>query len=51
MLRETAHGGATVVMVAHDPRIIPYADRVYRLEDGRLLGVETPTETAVLGAT
>ncbi len=51
MLRETAHNGATVVMVAHDPRILPYADRVYRLEDGRLLGAETPTETAVLGAT
>jgi putative ABC transport system ATP-binding protein len=51
MLRETAHGGATVVMVTHDHRILPYADRVYRLEDGRLLGADDPAETAILGAT
>jgi putative ABC transport system ATP-binding protein len=46
LLRETAHRGATVVMVTHDQRILPYADRVYRLEDGRLLG----REPAILGA-
>jgi putative ABC transport system ATP-binding protein len=40
LLRETAHRGATVVMVTHDSRILPYADRVYRLEDGRLSSVE-----------
>ena len=50
-LRETAHGGATVVMVTHDPRILPYADRVYRLEDGRLGGENITERTAVLGAT
>ncbi len=50
LLRETAHGGATVVMVTHDPRILNYADRIYRLEDGRLLGADAPTESAVLGA-
>jgi putative ABC transport system ATP-binding protein len=30
--------GATIFIVAHDARIIPYADRVYYLEDGRLCG-------------
>jgi putative ABC transport system ATP-binding protein len=51
LLRETARGGATVVMVTHDSRIVPYADRVYRLEDGQLRGVEIPAaKTAVIGA-
>lgn len=50
MLRDTAHRGATVVMVTHDYRILPYADRIYRLEDGRLGGTDAPAETAILGA-
>jgi putative ABC transport system ATP-binding protein len=41
LLRDTAHNGATVVMVTHDYRILPYADRVYRLEDGRLSSIDT----------
>jgi putative ABC transport system ATP-binding protein len=28
--------GATIFIVAHDARIVPYADRVYYLDDGRL---------------
>jgi putative ABC transport system ATP-binding protein len=37
MLRSAAHErGATVLIVAHDARIIPYADRVFLLEDGAL---------------
>jgi len=37
LLRSAAHDrGATVLMVAHDPRIIPYADQVVYLEDGRV---------------
>jgi putative ABC transport system ATP-binding protein len=37
LLRNAAHDrGATVLVVAHDPRIIPYADQVIYLEDGRL---------------
>jgi putative ABC transport system ATP-binding protein len=48
LLRETAHRGATVVMVTHDSRIFPYADRVYRLEDGRLSSVEA-AQSAFLG--
>jgi putative ABC transport system ATP-binding protein len=51
LLRETARRGATVVMVTHDSRILPYADRVYRLEDGRLTGTSAPAQTAILGAT
>src|SRR5262245_48657004 len=37
LLRAAAHDrSATVLIVAHDPRIIPYADQVVYLEDGRL---------------
>ena len=37
LLRSAAHDrGATVLIVAHDARIIPYADRVFNLEDGSL---------------
>jgi putative ABC transport system ATP-binding protein len=37
LLRNASHErGATVLVVAHDPRIIRYADQVFYLEDGRL---------------
>jgi putative ABC transport system ATP-binding protein len=37
MLRNAAHErNATVLVVAHDARIIPYADRVLNLDDGML---------------
>ncbi len=37
MLRSAAHErGATVLIVAHDSRIVPYADRVLHLDDGML---------------
>jgi len=44
LLRAAAHDtGATVLVVAHDSRIIPYADRVFHMDDGILTeGVETP---------
>jgi len=36
-LRNAAHDrGATVLVVAHDARIIPYADRIFYMEDGAL---------------
>ncbi len=39
LLRAAAHErGATVLIVAHDSRIIPYVDRVFHLEDGHLRG-------------
>jgi putative ABC transport system ATP-binding protein len=38
LLRDAAHErGATVLVVGHDARIIPFADRVYTIADGRLL--------------
>jgi putative ABC transport system ATP-binding protein len=41
LLRNAAHErGATVLIVAHDARIIPYVDRVYNLEDGCLHDTE-----------
>jgi putative ABC transport system ATP-binding protein len=37
MLHDAARErGATIFVVAHDARIVPYADRVLHLEDGRL---------------
>src|SRR5207253_8147953 len=37
LLRTAAHeNGTTVLVVAHDPRIMPFADRVLHLEDGEL---------------
>jgi putative ABC transport system ATP-binding protein len=49
LLRDTAHSGATVVMVTHDYRILPYADRIYRMEDGLLTGTDVSAERAMLG--
>ena len=44
LLRNAAHDrGATVLLVAHDSRIVPYADRVFYLEDGRLQDTEEIT--------
>jgi putative ABC transport system ATP-binding protein len=38
LLRAAAHQrGATVLMVSHDARVLPYADQVFHLEDGRLV--------------
>ncbi len=30
--------GATIVMVTHDPELVPYVDRVIRMKDGRVVG-------------
>jgi putative ABC transport system ATP-binding protein len=30
----------SVLVVAHDPRIIPFANRIIHIEDGRIVGVE-----------
>jgi putative ABC transport system ATP-binding protein len=41
LLRNAAHErGSTILVVAHDARIIPYVDRVFFLEDGRLRQTE-----------
>src|ERR1700691_572366 len=44
LMRELHRGGATIVMVTHDPRYARYADRNIYLFDGRV--VEESTETA-----
>jgi putative ABC transport system ATP-binding protein len=39
LLRVSARDhGATVLVVTHDPRLMPYADRVFEMADGRLAG-------------
>jgi putative ABC transport system ATP-binding protein len=38
LLQRAAHeDGASIVAVTHDPRLVPYADRVLHLEDGSLV--------------
>ncbi len=32
--------GRAVVMVTHDPRVLPFGDRIIHLEDGRIVGEE-----------
>jgi putative ABC transport system ATP-binding protein len=29
-----------VLVVTHDPRILPFANRIIRIEDGRIVGEE-----------
>jgi putative ABC transport system ATP-binding protein len=44
LLQRLAHRhGRAVVMVTHDPRVLPYGDRILHLEDGRLAGEESST--------
>ena len=48
-LRNAAHDrGATVLVVAHDARIIPYADRVFYMEDGCLRETEDEAQAREL---
>jgi putative ABC transport system ATP-binding protein len=35
--RLTVDAGKTVIVVTHDPRILPFADRILHLENGRLI--------------
>jgi putative ABC transport system ATP-binding protein len=52
LLRTAAHdAGATILVVAHDARMIPHADRVFHLEDGCLVeGLERPMSMVADGA-
>jgi putative ABC transport system ATP-binding protein len=43
-----ADRGATVLVVSHDPRVVAYADQVWRIEDGRLSGLR-PAKEALAG--
>jgi putative ABC transport system ATP-binding protein len=38
--------GRAVLVVAHDPRILPFADRVVRIADGRIIGEEAKSAGA-----
>ncbi len=42
----TRQQGATVLAVAHDPRLAQYADTVFHLDDGRLSEPEAPAAVA-----
>lgn len=48
LLRDTAGGQRTVIVVTHDPRIYKYADRVAEMEDGRILRVITSARVSAL---
>jgi putative ABC transport system ATP-binding protein len=38
LLRVAAHErGATILVVAHDARIVPFVDRVFYMDDGNLM--------------
>jgi putative ABC transport system ATP-binding protein len=48
LLKAAARGrGATVLVVTHDPRLLPHADQVYHLLDGRMSG-DPEAEVATL---
>ncbi|MFZ1414971.1 MAG: ABC transporter ATP-binding protein [Defluviicoccus sp.] len=36
---------ATILIVTHDSRIFPFADRIARMDDGRIVGIETEVTT------
>jgi putative ABC transport system ATP-binding protein len=41
LLTAAAHDQeSTILVVAHDPRLVPYADQVFHLEDGCLADPE-----------
>ena len=42
----TRERGTTVVLVSHDPRVVPYADHTVHLLDGRLAAAQTTEEAA-----
>ena len=37
--------GRGVLVVTHDPRIVPFADRIVRIEDGRIIGEERAADS------
>lgn len=45
--RLTVQEGKAAVVVTHDPRIFRYADRIVRLDDGRIVAEEHATELVV----
>jgi ABC-type lipoprotein export system ATPase subunit len=45
-LAGAARAGSAVLVATHDPRVWEVADRVVRLDEGRVLGSETPGQAA-----
>ena len=43
--------GKTVIMVTHDPSIARQCDRIYRIRDGQIISVQSPTADQEMGAT
>ncbi len=43
--------GKTVLMVTHDPSIARQCDRIYRIRDGDIISVQSPTQDDQMGAT
>ncbi len=51
LLRAAAHErDATILIVSHDHRILPYVDAHFHLEDGKLTEAELPQATEAAGA-
>ena len=46
--REQSRG---VLVVTHDPRIVPFADRIVRIEDGKIIGEERASDSKDAAAT
>ncbi len=51
LLRELHRGGATIVMVTHDPRFASYAERTVNLFDGRVVEESEPLTSEQTPAT
>ncbi len=50
LLRDAAHDRkATIFVVSHDHRILPYVDVAYHLEDGRLETMDRPAHAGLTG--
>ncbi len=45
LLSELHQSGTTIVMVTHDPRLIPYATRVVEILDGKIVNDSSPEST------
>ncbi|MFX1605022.1 MAG: ABC transporter ATP-binding protein [Promethearchaeota archaeon] len=43
--------GKTVLMVTHDPSIARQCDRIYRIRDGQIISVQSPTQDKEMQAT
>jgi len=51
LMRELALAtNRALIVVTHDARILEFADRIARMEDGRITGIETPQKPAVPSA-